>query len=86
MSTIAPTPKRVAPRPEVLRQSITEHLLRLSDEGLVVLHDLVLDLELRQAWHEFSTGVAGDWAAGKYDRLDEALREARAVLRSTEQP
>lgn len=86
MSAIAPTPKRVVPRPEVLRQNITEHLQQLSDEGLVVLHDLVLDLELRQAWHELSTGVAGDWAAGRYDRLDEALREARAALRSTTQP
>jgi hypothetical protein len=86
MSATASSSKRVVPRPEVLRQNIAEHLQRLSDESLVVLHDLMLDIELRQAWHEFSNGVGVDWAAGKHDRLDEALREARESLRATSAP
>jgi hypothetical protein len=46
MSTTAPNQKRVVPRPEVLRQNITDHLQQLSDEELVAVHDLILDIEV----------------------------------------
>ena len=68
--------------PDELEAYIAERLQRLSDEGLVVLHDLIADIELRQAWNEFSTGVGADWADGKHDRLEEALRDARESLRA----
>lgn len=73
--------KRVLPRPDVLRRNVVEQLDRLPDEGVAVLHDLAQELELRAAWADFSEGMAQDWAAGKYDKLDEALQEARAALR-----
>ncbi len=55
---------------------------RLPTEGLAVLHDLAQELELRLAWEEFSSGIAADWAAGKYDDLDKALLEARRAIKA----
>lgn len=76
-------PKRVLPKPEVLRRNVVEQLNRLPDEGVAVLHDLAQELELRAAWAEFSEGMAQDWAAGKYEQLDEALLKARAAIRES---
>jgi hypothetical protein len=76
-------PKRVLPKPEVLRQNVVEQLNRLPDEGVAVLHDLAQELELRAAWSEFSEGMAQDWAEGKYERLDEALASAREAIRES---
>jgi hypothetical protein len=74
------------PRPEVLRQNLRDQLDELPDEGIVVLHNFALELQLRSAWAKFSDGISADWAAGKYERLDEALNEAREALRSQSSP
>ena len=66
------------PKPDALRQNLRDQIEALPDEGIVVLHDLALDLQLRSAWTEFSEGMNPDWEADKYERLD----EARAALRS----
>ena len=73
--------KRVRPKPDVLRRNVVEQLDRLPDEGIAVLHDLAQELGLRAAWADFSAGMAEDWAAGKYDHLDQALADARAAIR-----
>ncbi len=72
------------PGPAVLRQNLRDQLDDLPDEGIVVLHNLALELQLRLAWTRFSEGVTADWAAGKYERLDEALKEVRETLRCRE--
>jgi hypothetical protein len=74
--------KRVRPNSEVLRRNVVEQLDRLPDEGIAVLHDLAQELELRAAWADFSAGMAEDWATGKYERLDQALADARAAIRA----
>ncbi|MBL9131692.1 MAG: hypothetical protein JNG86_10860 [Verrucomicrobiaceae bacterium] len=76
-------PKRVLPKPEVLRRNVVEQIQRLPDEGVAVLHDLAQELELRAAWSDFSQGMAEDWAAGKYVNLDEAIKAARHANRQT---
>lgn len=73
-------PKKVLPKPEVLRQNVMAQLNRLPDEGVAVLHDLAQELELRTAWAEFSVGMAQDWSVGKYEHLDVALASARAAI------
>jgi len=70
------------PEPEVLRQNLRDQLDDLPDEGIVVLHKLALELQLRSAWSKFSEGVTADWEAGKYERLDEALQDARQAVRT----
>ncbi|HQW29202.1 MAG TPA: hypothetical protein PK529_08460 [Verrucomicrobiales bacterium] len=72
---------QVRPSAEVLRRNVAEQLDRLSDEAVVVLHDLAQELELRAAWADFSAGMSKDWAAGKYESLEQSLAEARAALR-----
>ena len=74
------------PGPAALRQNLRDQLDDLPDEGIVVLHNLALELQLRSAWTRFSEGVTADWAAGKYEQLDEALKEAREALRRRESP
>lgn len=75
---------KVLPSPEVLRRNVFEQLSRLPDEGVLVLHELARELELKAAWEEFSEGMARDWAEGKYEGLDEALSKARAAIRSSQ--
>jgi hypothetical protein len=77
-------PGKVLPSPEVLRRNVVEQLSRLPDEGVLVLHELAQELELRAAWEEFSEGMARDWADGNYERLDEALTKARAAIRASQ--
>lgn len=81
--TSDPSPRKVLPKPEVLRQNVVEQLSRLPDEGVAVLHDLAQELELRTAWAEFSEGMAQDWSAGKYEKLDAALASARTAIRES---
>ncbi len=75
--------QRVLPKPDVLRRNVIEQIERLPDEDVAALHELAQELELRAAWAEFSEGMAADGAAGKYDRLDEALAKARAAIRDS---
>lgn len=72
---------RVLPPSDVLRRNLVVKLEKLPDEGVIVLHDLAEELELRAAWSEFAAGMATDWAAGKYDQLELALQKARTALR-----
>ena len=76
-------PKRVYPKPEVLRLNVAEQLARLPDAGVVVLHDLAQELELRAAWADFSDGIAEDWAAGKYENLQASLIAARQAIQAS---
>lgn len=53
----------------------------LTDEDAVVVESVVARLEMDLLWKEMRAGFAADWAEGKYDRLDEVIREVRADLR-----
>lgn len=81
MNTDLKPSSRVLPKPDVLRRHVIEQIERLPDEGVAVLHELALELELRAALGEFSAGMTADWATGKYGQLDAALAEARAAIR-----
>lgn len=73
--------KQILPDAEVLRRNVIDRVNHLSTEELAAVHDLILDVEMQNAWQAFSDGMTEDWTAGKYDRLDEAVREAREKLR-----
>ena len=77
-------PVRVLPRPEVLRRNVAEKLEHLPHAELAVLHDMMQEMELRAAWREFSEGMAGDWAAGKYEHLEAAIAQAGAASMSAQ--
>ncbi len=67
---------------EMLRQDLRDQLDSLPDEEIFVLHRLASELRLRSAWGQFSEEITADWEAGKYERLNEVLKEARQALRS----
>lgn len=71
----------VMPEPDVLRADLMERLKRFGGEDLAVLHRVVLQFEKEQLWKEYSSAMAADWEAGKYQRMDEIIREAREAIR-----
>lgn len=79
-------PQRILPKPDVLRQNITDRINVLSDEELIVLNDVILDIEMRSAWADFTEGASSDWDEGKYDRLDETIQNVRAARRELPAP
>lgn len=72
----------IPPR-EVLQRNLAEHLEALPTESLAVIHDLVIELELRTAWAEFSEGMTADWLKGKYENLEVGIKAAREQLRTS---
>ena len=51
------------------------------DEGLRLLHRLLLHVEKERLWRELSAESEADRRSGKFARLSEIVREARAELR-----
>jgi hypothetical protein len=53
----------------------------MDDEGLLLLHRLLLYVEKERLWHELSVEAEVDRRSGKLDRLPDIIREVRADLR-----
>jgi hypothetical protein len=51
------------------------------EQSLLLLHHLLLRIEKERLWRELSSEAEADRQAGKFDRLSEIIREARAELR-----
>jgi len=67
--------------PQKLRPEIIQRTEAMDDESLVLLHRLLLRLEKEHLWRELSTEAESDRRSGKFDRLSDIIREARAELR-----
>jgi hypothetical protein len=63
------------------RTALLKKIEDLPDEDAVVVEGVLARLEMDRLWKEVRGGFAADWAEGKYDRLDEVIREVRAELR-----
>jgi hypothetical protein len=64
-----------------LRPEIIQRIEALDDEGLRLLHRILLRMEKDRLWRELSAEAEVDRRSGKLDRLSEVIREARAELR-----
>jgi hypothetical protein len=64
-----------------LRPEIIQRIEALDDEGLRVLHQILLRMEKDRLWRELSAEAEVDRRSGKLDHLSEVIREARAELR-----
>ena len=49
----------------------------LPTDELEVVEQVLARLEMDRLWKEVREGFDKDWAAGKYDRIDEVIREVR---------
>jgi hypothetical protein len=54
----------------------------LPDEDLRVAELVLARLEMDRLWKEVREGFDNDWATGKYEKLDEVIREVRESLKS----
>lgn len=68
--------------PEKLRPEIIQRIEALDDESLLLLHRVLLNVEKERLWRELSAEAEQDRRSGKFDRLPEIIREARAELRN----
>jgi hypothetical protein len=68
-------------KPQELRPEIIQRIEAMDDENLLLLHRLLLRLEKERLWRELSGEFEADRQAGKFDRLSDIIREARADLR-----
>jgi len=66
---------------EKLRPEIIQRIKALDDEGLLLLHRLLLHVEKERLWHELSTEAEADRVSGKLNRLPEIIQQVRAELR-----
>ena len=64
-----------------LRPQLVQRIKCMDDESLLLLHRLLLHVEKEQLWHELSVEAEADRRSGKFDRLPDIIREARAELR-----
>jgi hypothetical protein len=67
--------------PKKLRPELIQRIEGMDDEGLLLLHRILLHVEKEQLWHDLSVEAEQDRSSGKLDRLPEIIREARAELR-----
>ena len=67
--------------PQKLRPEIIQRIEAMDDDGLRLLHRLLLHVEKECLWRELSAEAETDRCAGKFDRLSDVVREARAELR-----
>jgi hypothetical protein len=67
--------------PQKLRPQIIQRVEAMDDQSLLLLHRLLLRMEKERLWRELSTEAEADRRSGKFDRLSDIVREARAELR-----
>lgn len=54
----------------------------LSADELVILELVLARLEMDKLWKDVREGFTEDWETGKYQRVDEVIREVRDSLKS----
>ena len=64
-----------------LRPEIIQRVEAMDEKSLVLLHRLLVGLEKEHLWSELSAEAEADRLSGKFDRLSDIIREARAQLR-----
>jgi hypothetical protein len=54
----------------------------LPPEELELVEQVLARLEMDRLWKEVREGFGQDWDSGKYDRIDEVIREVRESLKT----
>jgi len=67
--------------PNKLRPELIQRVEAMDDESLLLLHRVLLIVEKERLWRELSAEAEQDRRSGKFERLPEIIREARAELR-----
>lgn len=67
--------------PKRLRPELIQRVEAMDDESLLVFHRALLIVEKERLWRELAAEAEQDRQSGKFDRLPEIIRQARAELR-----
>jgi hypothetical protein len=67
--------------PKKLRPQLIQRVEAMDEESLLVLHRVLLIVEKERLWRELAAEAEQDRRSGKFERLPEIIREARAELR-----
>ncbi|MBK8094791.1 MAG: hypothetical protein IPK32_23195 [Verrucomicrobiaceae bacterium] len=67
--------------PEKKRPVLHQRIDELPDEDLDLVERMLARLEMDRLWRQVQDGFTQDWAAGRYERLDEIIQEVRTELR-----
>lgn len=68
--------------PVQIRPLLHAEIDRLGDENVAVLHRIAMELELEEVTRRLDDAFDEARAAGKFERLPEIIREARAAIRA----
>ena len=66
--------------PKKLRPEIIQRIEALDDQDLLLVHRILLTVEKERLWRELSAEIEEDRRSGKFDKLPEVIRQARADL------
>jgi len=66
--------------PQKLLPEIVQRIRAMDEESLLILHRLLLRMEKERLWRELSSEAEADRRSGKFDRLTDIIRGARAEL------
>ena len=66
--------------PKKLRPQLIQRVEAMDEESLLVLHRVLLIVEKERLWRVLATEAEQDRRSGKFERLPEIIREARAEL------
>ena len=72
---------KVVLEPRSLRPDLIERIEAMDEDSLLLLHRMLLIVEKQRLWSELSAEAEQDCRSGKFDRLQDVIREARAELR-----
>jgi hypothetical protein len=64
-----------------LRPELIQRVEEMDEESLLVLHRVLLIVEKERLWRELAAEAEQDRRSGKFERLPEIIRQARAELR-----
>jgi hypothetical protein len=67
--------------PNKLRPELIRRVETMDDESLLLLHRVLLIVEKDRLWRELAVEAEQDRRSGRFERLPEIIREARAELR-----
>ena len=63
--------------PEQKRPLLHKMIDELPAKDFDLVEQVLARLEMERLWGELREGFEADWSAGKYEKLDEVIREVR---------
>jgi len=70
------------PIPKNLREQLVDSIAAMSEEQLLALHNAILDVEIERLRNEMSEQAEQEQAEGKWDNLQEFIKEYREQKKS----